>query len=190
MTSHKESMMVLETERLVLREMTEDDFDALYAIFSDEETMKYYPYPFSPSKVHDWIAWNQENYKVFGFGLFAVVLKENGLVIGDTGITMQVIHGKIKPEIGYHIQRTYQNKGYASESARKCRDFIFEKTPCGVIYSYMGKANIASARVAQNVGMRLVDAYGDSANTPTSVYAISREEWCLSQVAQEQHREV
>lgn len=95
--------MQLETERLILRELTMDDFNDLYEIISDEETMKHYPKPFDKDKVKNWIEWNIENYKVFGFGLCAVVLKENGKMIGDCGITMQIIHGKIKPEIGYQM---------------------------------------------------------------------------------------
>ena len=75
--------MVLETERLILREMDEQDFNALYQIFSDPETMRHYPKPFDEGKVRYWIEWNQENYRVFGFGLWAVVLKETGQLIGD-----------------------------------------------------------------------------------------------------------
>lgn len=44
-------------------------------------------------------------YKIFGFGLWAVVLKETDEVIGDCGLTMQIINGQIKPEIGYHIRK-------------------------------------------------------------------------------------
>ena len=66
--------MQLETERLILREYTKDDFNDLYEILSDEETMKHYPKPFDEKKVKDWIQWNICNYKTFGFGLWAAVL--------------------------------------------------------------------------------------------------------------------
>ena len=61
--------MYLETERLMLRELTREDFEALYEILSDPETMVYYPKPFDKEKVKDWIEWNLENYKTFGFFL-------------------------------------------------------------------------------------------------------------------------
>ncbi len=67
--------------------------------------MEHYPKPFDADKVRSWIQWNIENYKTFGFGLWAVVMKESGQIIGDCGITMQNIHGKIKSEIGYHINK-------------------------------------------------------------------------------------
>ena len=48
--------MHIETKRLVLREMTEDDYPALYAILSDPETMRFYPKPYDEAGVRRWIA--------------------------------------------------------------------------------------------------------------------------------------
>ena len=56
-----------------------DDFDALYEIMSDAETMQHYPAPFDEARTRRWIEWNLENYSQYGFGLWAVVLKETGL---------------------------------------------------------------------------------------------------------------
>ena len=64
--------MIIETNRLILREYTLDDFDALYEIVSDPETMKHYPKPFDEERTRGWIEWNLENYKNYGFGLWAV----------------------------------------------------------------------------------------------------------------------
>lgn len=169
--------MQLETKRLILREYMFDDFDDLYEIVSDRETMKHYPKPFDEEKTRNWIQWNVENYSIFGFGLWAVVLKENGKMIGDCGVTMQTINGKIKPEIGYHIHKDYQNKGYATEAAKKCKEFIFENTTFNRIYSYMKYTNVASYSVAIKNGMKLVEEYEDSVNTISKAYAITREEW-------------
>lgn len=169
---------MLETERLVLREFTAEDYDALYEILSDSETMAHYPKPFDENKVKDWIQWNIENYEIYGFGLWAVVLKENGKLIGDCGITMQNIGGRIKPEIGYHINKQYWRRGYGSEAARKCRDYIFENTPFHMIYSYMKATNTGSSATAIANGMHLVDEWEDG-NAITKVYAITREEWRL-----------
>ncbi len=102
-----EVTMIIETERLILREMTLDDYDALYAVLADSDIMQYYPYIFDESRVKGWITKNIERYQIFGFGLWAVVLKENDEMIGDCGITMQNINGSIKPEIGYHINKKY-----------------------------------------------------------------------------------
>lgn len=169
--------MWLETPRLVLREMTVDDFGALYDILSDAHTMAHYPAPFDEAKVRRWIAWNRDNYATFGFGLWAVTLKEDGRVIGDCGLTMQHINGVIKPEIGYHIHRVEQCRGYASEAAAKCIDYTFGHTPFGRVYAYMKHTNTASMRVAEHIGMQLADTYQDPINTQTNVYALTREAW-------------
>ena len=55
---------------------TMDDFEALFAIVSDEETMKHYPAPFDIERTKGWITWNVENYSKYGFGLWAVIMKE------------------------------------------------------------------------------------------------------------------
>lgn len=78
----------IETERLYLRELTESDFDSLYNVLADSDIMKHYPYTFDEKRVKNWIAKNIERYNIFGFGLWAVILKETGQFIGDCGITM------------------------------------------------------------------------------------------------------
>ena len=64
--------MKLETKRLFLREMTPEDFDALYAVLADSDIMRHYPYTFDEARVKSWINKNTERYRVFGFGLWAV----------------------------------------------------------------------------------------------------------------------
>ncbi len=169
--------MVIETERLILREMTEDDFDALSAVLADSDIMQHYPYTFNEDRIRGWIRKNIERYNVFGFGLWAVVLKDTGVMIGDCGLSMQNINGQIRPEIGYHIRKDCQMKGYASESAKAVRDWTFINTPFQIIYSYMKSTNAPSCRTAMAYGCHLVDEYADDDNTVTKVYALSRAEW-------------
>lgn len=169
--------MKMETTRLLLRELTMEDVDALHEILSDPQTMQHYPSPFSEEQTRKWIMRNMERYQQQGFGLWAVVLKETGELIGDCGVTMQNIHGVICPEIGYHIRRDHWRKGYASEAARACMDYIFEHTTFNSVYSYMKYTNAASYGVALKNGMTFVEEYDDPVNTRTRVYAISRDAW-------------
>ena len=69
--------------------------------------MTHYPAPFDEARTRRWIDWNLENYMQYGFGLWAVVLKETGEFIGDCGLTLQNIDGEMLPEIGYHIHKKY-----------------------------------------------------------------------------------
>lgn len=169
--------MVIETERLILREYTLNDFNALFEIVSDLETMQHYPAPFDEQRTKEWIVWNLENYEKFGFGLWAVVLKENGKFIGDCGITIQNIDNEMLPEIGYHIHKKYWQRGYAKEAARAVRDWVFHNTQYNTIYSYMKYTNAGSYATAIAIGMKKVKEYPDEKNGITYVYAIKREEW-------------
>lgn len=169
--------MMIETERLLLREMTEDDFPALYKVLADSDIMKHYPHIFDENKVKNWILRNIERYRVFGFGLWAVCLKETGEMIGDCGLTMQLINGQIKPEIGYHIRADKQRNGFAKEAAIAVRDWTFNHTPFNIVYSYMTHTNEPSAKTAVSYGCIQVDEFFDDANGITKVFAISRDEW-------------
>ena len=167
---------MFETDRLMLRQITQDDFDVWYEILSDAETMKYYPAPYDKAGVQRWIDWSLKNYAQYGFGLWAVILKENGQFIGDCGITMQNINGQQLPEIGYHLHKKYWRRGYASEAARKCMEYAFEKLDFPAVYSYMTSENAASYGVAVKNGMKLVEEY-DEDGVPHRVYAMTKQEW-------------
>ena len=169
--------MIIETERLKLREYTYDDFDSLYEILSDEETMEHYPKPFDEEKVRWWIQWNIENYAKYGFGLWAIILKETGEMIGDCGITIQNIDGELLPEIGYHIHKKHWRKGFGSEAARAVRDWAFKNTKYDCLYSYMKYTNIGSYSTAAANGMKKIKEYPDEKNTVSYAYAITRKEW-------------
>ena len=148
--SRKEkSTMLLQTARIFLRELTDEDFDSLFEILSDAEVMKYYPKPFDAERVKDWIEWNFQNYKQYGFGLWAVCLKDSGKMIGDCGITIQNIDGELLPEIGYHIHKDFWRQGFATEAAAVVRDWAFENTKYDCLYSYMKYLNVPSYKTAQ-----------------------------------------
>lgn len=150
-----------ETERLLLREYSMDDFNALYEILSDHETIRHYPAPFDENRTRRWIEWNLENYAGDGFGLWAVVLKETGKLIGDCRITIQYIDGEKLPEIGYHIHKKYWRQGFAKEAAKAVRDWVFQNTDYDTIYSYMKYTNVGSCSTAISIGVRKVKEYLD-----------------------------
>ena len=167
---------ILETERLYLREMTQDDFDALYAVLADRDIMQHYPYTFDEERVRAWIDRNINRYKDNGFGLWVVCLKDTGEMIGDCGLTLQNIEGEMLPEIGYHIRKDQQHKGYAKEAAGAVRDWTFKNTEYPAIYSYCKYTNVGSFKTAESIGMRFCKEYPDEANGITHVSVIRRED--------------
>ncbi|WP_029700979.1 GNAT family N-acetyltransferase [Lacrimispora indolis] len=170
---------IIETEQLALRELTMNDFKAWHQIFSDQETMQYYPSAFDMDKTRSWIDWSLENYSRYGFGLWAIILKETNQFIGDCGITMQNIHGdgNLFPEIGYHIDKQFWCKGYASQAAKACLRYAFENMAFDEIFSYQKWTNTPARKVAEKMGMSLREEYADEKNTKTSVYSITRTEF-------------
>ena len=169
--------MIIETKRCRLREYTWDDYNALYEILSDEETMQHYPKPYDEAGVKRWIKWSLDNYQKYGFGLWVIELKETGTFIGDCGLTMQMIDGESLPEIGYHIHKDYWRQGYAHEAALAVRDWTFTNRNFDCLFSYMNYTNVGSYKTAASIGMKRIKEYTDATHDLVYVYKITRSEW-------------
>ena len=167
-------MVKIETERLFLREMVEDDFEDLRRVLGDRDIMGHYPYEFDDERIRSWIARNRERYSIFGFGLWAVCQKDTGEMIGDCGLTMQIIDGQIRPEIGYHIRADHQRQGYATEAARAVRDWTWQNTPFRAMYSYMKAENIPSIRTAMAYGCEYAGEFRDEEGEKTKIFLLRR----------------
>ena len=148
-------MLILETERLLLREFVPEDVDALAAVLSDPETMRYYPALLDRAGVAAWIERNRRRYADAGHGLWAMVLKSSGEVIGDCGMTRQTVDGVDEIEIGYHVRRDLWGQGYAPEAARACRDYGFSRLGAERLIALIRPENIPSRRVAEKIGLSL-----------------------------------
>lgn len=151
--------ILIETERLYLRELNINDFEDLSEILTDSESMQFYPKPFNRQKVKSWINWNIDNYKKYNHGLWAVILKDRRKFIGECGITIQDIEGVLLPELGYHINKKYWNLGYATEAAKGCMDYALNNLGFKKIYTYTDSRNIPSMKVAEKNGMVFVKSF-------------------------------
>lgn len=149
--------MILETDRLKLREMTLSDRKALSSILQDENVMYAYNGAFSDEETMAWMQKQLQRYKEYGFGLWGVFLKDTGEMIGQCGITMQEYRATQVPEIGYLLAHKYWHKGYAIEAARACREYGFNTLHFDTLYSIIRDTNIASRNVALRNGMSLLD---------------------------------
>ena len=148
-------MLILETERLLLREFVPEDVDALAAVLSDPETMRYYPAPLDRGGVAAWIERNRRRYADHGHGLWAMVLKSSGDLIGDCGVARQVVDGIDEFEIGYHVRRDLWGQGYAPEAARGCQAYGFDRLDADRLISLIRPENLPSRRVAEKTGLTL-----------------------------------
>ena len=168
-------MQILETSRLILREFRRDDADALARVISDPETMRFYPAPLDQAGVEQWIERNLRRYADHGHGLWAMVLKSTGDMIGDCGLTFQNVDGVNELEIGYHVRRDLWGQGLATEAARACRDYGFSRLSADRIISLIRSENVPSRRVAEKNGMKI---WKESMlkDLPYLVYCIRRED--------------
>ncbi len=151
--------MILETERLNLREMNQADFNSLCSILQDEETMYAYEGAFSDSEVQEWLDRQLSRYQKWNFGLWAVILKETDEMIGQCGLTMQPWKDTEVLEIGYLFNRSYWHKGYATEAAKACKKYAFEVLQEDEVCSIIRDTNIASQNVAVRNGMTITDSW-------------------------------
>jgi len=145
--------IILETERLLLREMTQKDYPSLAAILQDSETMYAYEGPFTDEETQAWLERNLKRYREDGFGLWAVILKETGTMIGQAGLTWQTIGDAKVLEVGYLFNRAYWGNGYATEAAVACKRYAFSVLHANEVYSIIRETNIASMNVAIRNGM-------------------------------------
>ena len=146
-------MKIIETRRLYLREMRRTDYPALCKILRDEEVMYAYEGAFSDAEAQSWLDKQLKSYTEHGFGLWAVVLKSTGEMIGQCGITIQDWEGAKLSEIGYLFQKAYWHNGYATEAAVACRDYAFDTIGLNEIFSIIRDSNIPSQNVAKRNGM-------------------------------------
>ena len=145
--------IVLETPRLLLREFTPADANALETVLGDPVTMQYYPAAFDRKGIEEWIGKNIGRYQRDGHGLWALMLKDSGELIGDCGCTLQEVEGMNQIEVGYHVRRDLWGRGYATEAARACMEYAFAQLGAARVISMIRPENLQSRRVAEKNGM-------------------------------------
>lgn len=171
--------MIIETERLILRKMDNGDYSALCKILQNEDVMYAYEHAFSDDEVDEWLKKQLVRYETDGIGLWAVVLKENGEVIGQCGLTKQLWWGENIVEIGYLFRKDFWHKGYATEAAVACKDYAFNRLGEKRVYSIIRDLNLPSRRVALRNGMKVCGVqvkhyYG--IDMPHLIYCVSNED--------------
>lgn len=171
--------MIIETERLFLREMTAEDLPVLQAILQDDEVMVAYNGAFSEEEVQNWLDRMIARYEKDGYGLWAVILKESGKMIGQCGLTNQEPIGKPLLEVGYLFLKEYWHQGYAAEAATACKEYAFRVVGADELYAIIRCSNRASIAVAKRLGMLCTDYFVKhyrGIDMPHFLYRIRRDE--------------
>lgn len=146
------------SQRLGFRTWKDSDTDKLFAINSDKEVMEFFPHLPSLEQTKDFIDRMQNQFKKNGFCYFAVDVLETESFIGFIGIAEQTFEADFTPcvDIGWRLDKKYWNKGYASEGAKRCLEFAFEKIGLESIKAVAPKINLKSRKIMDKIGMKYI----------------------------------
>lgn len=155
-------MIYLETERLILRNYSTDDFDDIYAYFSNEEVSKYEDfYPMSEEEVKELIdKWKDKDSRM------VVELKNHGIVIGSIGY---FIDDDGDYSIDFDFNPIYGKQGYAAEAGKMLLDYLFNTLDVKKIFGDCDIRNNNSWRLLERLGFKKIsqmdnESYKDDAD--------------------------
>lgn len=154
----------IETERLILRELLESDAEKMFEmdsnpnvhIFVGKKPLK------NINETHEHIRLIQQQYKNFGTGRWAVVLKETDEFIGWSGIkfiTSLINNHQNFYEIGYRFNEKYWGKGFATESGKALIDYSFNVMKVEALYAYAHEGNENSRNVLEKLGLKYINSF-------------------------------
>ena len=122
---------------------------------ADPNVMEFFPAPLSSPQSDALVAKIERHFRKYGFGLYAVELKDDGGFVGFIGLSVPAFHAHFTPcvEIGWRLAAEVWGSGYATEGARKVLAFGFEQLGLAEIVSFTVPGNLRSRRVMGRIGM-------------------------------------
>ncbi len=144
--------MEIETERLLMRQWTQEDFEIYAAYYANEETARFVGGQMDRAKAWRHMAAVAGHWLLRGYGFWAVDEKVSGKFIGCVGLWKP--EGWPELELGYWLTEEGQGKGYATEAAIKARDYAVEELKADTLVSYIDLANNASIKVVERMGAK------------------------------------
>jgi len=142
----------LETERTIMRKLTTEDAKDFYTLNLDQEVLKYTgDKPFENIQASIDFLTNYDQYEKYGVGRLAVIDKTSLKFLGWCGLKYS--QDKNEYDIGFRFNRNYWNKGYATETSKKCIAFGFNELRIEKVVGRAMKDNIGSIKVLEKIGM-------------------------------------
>ncbi|RTY82069.1 N-acetyltransferase [Flavobacterium sp. LS1P28] len=156
--------LILETDRLILREMLFSDADALFEMDSNPKVHQYlWNKPLTDiSEVHSYIELVRAQYFRNNIGRFVVVLKETNELMGWAGLkyNTEMVNNKVHfYDIGYRLNEKFWGKGYASEASFAWLDYGFNVMKIKIMEAAAHTDNIASNRILKKIGLKMTEQY-------------------------------
>jgi [ribosomal protein S5]-alanine N-acetyltransferase len=145
---------ILETPRLILREMSSDDLDFIAAMLAHPEVMQYYPKCYSREEAAVWIERQMRRYARHGHGLWLAIEKATSEPLGQVGLLIQQVHGIEEKEVAYLIHRPFWRRGFATEAGIAARDYAFAVLGRQRVIALIRPENAPSIGVARKLGLK------------------------------------
>lgn len=146
---------ILTTKRLLVREITVEDVPRLFELYRDESITKYMEKLFPTIQQEEEYTRNyiRNIYHFYGYGMWLLVLKESGEIIGRAGLEYK--EGFTGLELGFMLGEAYQHKGYAYEACRAILDYAREELGETDFRAVVHKENIHSKHLCEKLGFHL-----------------------------------
>lgn len=168
---HTPMKIILETDRLYLRELNIQDSEDLYNLNLNPNVIRYTGNSaFKNIEEAKQFLLYYQDYELNGFGRWAVIEKENEEFLGWCGLKYD--KGKNETDIGFRFFEEKWNKGYATESAKACVEYGFEKLNLKTIIGRAMKNNIASIKVLEKIGLQFVNEFDFDESNIGLIYKI------------------
>jgi [ribosomal protein S5]-alanine N-acetyltransferase len=143
---------ILKTNRCLLRPMNEEDADGIYRLNLHPDILKFTTDPpFASVDSARQFLKAYDHYDLYGFGRWAVVLKDFHTFIGWCGLKYHPDEQEV--DVGYRLLPEFWGMGYATETARACNEYGFKVLGLTRIVARVHKENFKSIRVAEKIGM-------------------------------------
>lgn len=167
-------MIILTTNRLVLRHLELDDLEPLYALYRDPEMRRYFPDGTRTlAETKEELEWHQHGHPRYPeLGLWATVERESGKFLGRCGLLPWTIDGAQEVELAYLIAKERWGQGYATEAARGIVRYAKEQLGLTRLICLITHGNVASTRVAEKVGMTYEREHTDEFG-PCLIYSMA-----------------
>lgn len=152
-------MIIIETDRLKIRFIVDEDIEALLKIYNKPENMQYISkgkFTWTGSELFEKYKRLNKNYES-GIGIFAVELKNKKEIIGEAGLFNSFGNSE-KLELGYIIDSPFWKKGFGQEICEGLIDYSFDKLFAKKLIARMYTENINSVNLSRKCGMKEIES--------------------------------
>lgn len=158
---HNLPLIIAETKRLIIREMTIEDLPSLYDIYKGEVLHFVEPLYEYEKEMEFTKSYIENMYGFYGYGLWLLVRKEDGRIVGRAGISNRCVNGENEIELGYIIGKEFWRQGYGYEACKVIIQEGFERTSAKRLIACIDKENAPSIEMAQKLGFRKLEMSWD-----------------------------